>query len=92
MKEFPIPNDHMQMDSNAPRSVSPSSLTWAKLVQELQEARDLLTGISLSLQDYRFETDLEARELARRGCDAALNAMRTDGTGPNVNRNGDLGA
>ena len=61
---------------STPSSPAERAALAAQLAQELAGLRDALMTLSLSLKDWQFELDVDARRAAQRQLDEALSAFR----------------
>ena len=59
-----------------PKPPKPTDLLNEKLAQELITMRDALMKLSLCLNDWRFEMDQQARQLAQQETDAVLHSAQ----------------
>ncbi len=59
-----------------PTPPKPTDLLNEKLAQELITMRDALMKLSLCLNDWRFEMDQQARQLAQQETDAVLHSAQ----------------
>jgi hypothetical protein len=61
---------------NTPPSPSEHAMLAAQLAQELASLRDALVALSLSLRDWQFEQDVEARKAVQQQLDQTLARLR----------------